>query len=131
MNEVRNDERKFIYVWTDCKKVSLHSTENVTTIITFQFNPKTYRLLSFFPNFSIGLPVLIPDLNVLLIALASIGKCGVTASFSIVYNYSAEVFPTVIRNVGVGTASMFARIGGLISPLIATLVSGINWLSSD
>jgi hypothetical protein len=52
-----------------------------------------------------------------------IGKFGISASFSIIYVYSAEVFPTVVRNVGVGSGSMHARIGGLVAPQIARLVS--------
>ncbi|XP_074656215.1 organic cation transporter protein-like [Tubulanus polymorphus] len=66
----------------------------------------------------------------LLLTLANIGKFGISASFSIIYVYSAEVFPTVIRNVGVGTGSMHARIGGLIAPQIASLSKYWNPLPS-
>lgn len=38
-----------------------------------------------------------PDLSVIKTVLAMIGKFGITASLSIIYVYSAEVFPTVIR----------------------------------
>ncbi|MEQ2301164.1 hypothetical protein AMECASPLE_033123 [Ameca splendens] len=37
------------------------------------------------------------DLSIVRTVLAMIGKFGITASLSIIYVYSAEVFPTVIR----------------------------------
>jgi len=37
------------------------------------------------------------DLSIVRTVLAMVGKFGITASLSIVYIYSAEVFPTVIR----------------------------------
>ncbi|XP_006626299.2 organic cation transporter protein [Lepisosteus oculatus] len=54
-------------------------------------------------------------------ALAMAGKFGITASLSIVYIYSAEIFPTVIRQNGIGMSSMCARVGGVIAPLIYLL----------
>ncbi|BFZ09836.1 hypothetical protein BsWGS_12875 [Bradybaena similaris] len=57
------------------------------------------------------------------IVLALIGKCGAAAAFAIVYIYSAELFPTVLRNSLMGVACLFARLGGMISPYIADLSS--------
>lgn len=53
--------------------------------------------------------------------LSSIGMFGLALSFPTVYIYSGELFPTVVRNIGVGTSSMCARIGSMIAPFIATL----------
>lgn len=52
------------------------------------------------------------------IVLAMVGKFGITASYGIIYLAAAEVFPTVIRNIGMGVSSMSARIGGIMAPLI-------------
>ena len=52
-----------------------------------------------------------------------LGKFFCSAAFAIVYVYAAELFPTVVRNVGVGSASMCARIAGLIQPQVQLMVS--------
>ncbi|XP_073711618.1 solute carrier family 22 member 6-A [Misgurnus anguillicaudatus] len=68
------------------------------------------------------LTIFIPDdLSVVRTVLAMMGKFGITASFSIVYIYSAEIFPTVIRQNGIGMCSMCARVGGVIAPIISLL----------
>ncbi|XP_029644143.1 organic cation transporter protein [Octopus sinensis] len=59
-----------------------------------------------------------PYLHWLKQTLATVGKFGSTAAFGIVYIYSAELFPTTVRNIALGTASIFASIGGAISPYI-------------
>ncbi|XP_056106977.1 organic cation transporter protein [Rhinichthys klamathensis goyatoka] len=66
--------------------------------------------------------IFIPDdLSIVRTVLAMVGKFGITASLSIVYIYSAEVFPTVIRQNGIGMGSMCARAGGVIAPIIYLL----------
>ncbi|XP_051954981.1 solute carrier family 22 member 6-A-like [Xyrauchen texanus] len=68
------------------------------------------------------LTIFIPDdLSIVRTILAMVGKFGITASLSIVYIYSAEVFPTVIRQNGIGMGSMCARAGGVIAPIIYLL----------
>ncbi|XP_018555211.1 organic cation transporter protein [Lates calcarifer] len=70
------------------------------------------------------LTIFIPsDLSVIKTVLAMIGKFGITASLSIIYVYSAEVFPTVIRQNGIGIGSMCARIGGVLAPMLYLLRS--------
>ncbi|XP_042359909.1 organic cation transporter protein [Plectropomus leopardus] len=70
------------------------------------------------------LTIFIPsDLSVIKTVLAMIGKFGITASLSIIYVYSAEVFPTVIRQNGIGIGSMCARTGGVLAPMLYFLRS--------
>ncbi|XP_053396544.1 organic cation transporter protein-like [Mercenaria mercenaria] len=67
------------------------------------------------------------ELHYVLIALAMIGKLCITGAFGAVYVLSAEIFPTVVRNAGMGSSSAVARIGSMIAPYIAKsadLVSG-------
>ncbi|KAK7843770.1 organic cation/carnitine transporter 7, partial [Quercus suber] len=50
----------------------------------------------------------------------------ITATFTIVYIYAPEIYPTSVRTTGVGIASSVGRIGGMLCPLVAVgLVHGI------
>nr|XP_043897719.1 solute carrier family 22 member 5 [Solea senegalensis] len=55
------------------------------------------------------------------LALEMTGKFGFTIAFSIVYIYTAEIYPTVLRNVGMGMCSSAARIGSITAPYIIYL----------
>ncbi|GFT90670.1 organic cation transporter protein [Nephila pilipes] len=55
------------------------------------------------------------------VLLAVLGKSAIAASFAIIYIYSAEIYPTVLRSTGIGFSSMFARLGGMIAPIINEL----------
>ncbi|GIY45752.1 organic cation transporter protein [Caerostris darwini] len=59
-----------------------------------------------------------PDMVWLVIFFTMLGKFFNSASFDTVYIYTAEIFPTVVRNVAVGSSSTWARIGALIAPFI-------------
>lgn len=56
------------------------------------------------------------NMNWLIVVLAMLGKLAITASYGTIYIFSAEQFPTVIRNVGMGAASTAARVGGILAP---------------
>ncbi len=43
-----------------------------------------------------------------------------------VYLYAAELFPTVLRNSGVGSSSMCARIGSIIAPIVGGYLGEIS-----
>ena len=60
------------------------------------------------------------------IAVALIGKFAVAGSFAFVYLYTAELFPTQVRNLGVGVTTIGARLGGILSPMVLLLVSNIH-----
>ena len=45
----------------------------------------------------------------LITAVAIIGKFFVTMAFGIIYFYTNELFPTVIRATGMGTSGMISR----------------------
>ncbi|XP_078704011.1 organic cation transporter protein-like [Branchiostoma floridae x Branchiostoma belcheri] len=62
------------------------------------------------------------DLFPLTMTLAMIGKFGISAGFNIIFIWTGEIYPTVIRNLGMGVSSMCARLGGIVSPFIALLI---------
>lgn len=55
------------------------------------------------------------------IVLAMFGRLCVTGAFSVAYIHSAEIFPTVVRNAGMGAASLFARAGTMAAPYIVNI----------
>jgi hypothetical protein len=55
------------------------------------------------------------------------GKFGAASAFSIVYLYTAELYPTVVRSTAVGLCSMMARIGGISAPQVLFLLNLQNY----
>ena len=62
----------------------------------------------------------------LMLFLSCVGKLGSSAAFSLIYLYTAEMFPTEVRTKALGTCSMVARVGSFISPYIASLGSSAD-----
>ncbi|OXB76679.1 UNVERIFIED_CONTAM: hypothetical protein H355_008718 [Colinus virginianus] len=61
------------------------------------------------------------DIRALSVLLVMLGKFGITSAFAMVYVYTAELYPTVVRNMGVGASSMASRLGSILSPYFAYL----------
>ncbi|XP_039180840.1 solute carrier family 22 member 4 [Crotalus tigris] len=61
------------------------------------------------------------DLHILSLILVMLGKFGVTSAFSMLYVYTAELYPTTVRNMAVGSASMSSRVGSIIAPYFVFL----------
>lgn len=53
---------------------------------------------------------------------------GLSVSFPTVYIFSGELFPTVVRNIGMGTSSMCARFGSMSAPFVAGTAAVEHWL---
>ncbi|KAM7397976.1 hypothetical protein PAMA_006042 [Pampus argenteus] len=73
--------------------------------------------------------VLVPyDKQTLRTCLAVLGKGCLAASFNCCYLYTGELYPTIIRQNGMGWASMMARIGAMVAPMVLLARDYIPWL---
>ncbi|NWS65045.1 S226A protein, partial [Chunga burmeisteri] len=61
------------------------------------------------------------ELQTVRTALAVIGKGCLSASFNCVFLYTTELYPTPIRQTGLGFGSTMARVGGIVAPLVKML----------
>lgn len=46
------------------------------------------------------------------------GRFGIAGSFNMIYLYTTELFPTIVRSACLGTCSLAARVGGICAPAI-------------
>jgi len=47
------------------------------------------------------------------------GKAFITMAYNIAYLYGSEIFPTEVRNIGIGVAAVMEDIGAFVAPLVA------------
>uniref|UniRef100_A0A3B5BJX5 Solute carrier family 22 member 7-like n=1 Tax=Stegastes partitus TaxID=144197 RepID=A0A3B5BJX5_9TELE len=70
----------------------------------------------------LGINILVPkDMSVARTVVAIVGKGFSAASFATVVLYSSELYPTVVRQNGMGYNSFMARFGVAVAPLILLL----------
>ncbi|XP_061818436.1 solute carrier family 22 member 6 [Nerophis lumbriciformis] len=78
---------------------------------------------------TIMLNLLVPyDQQTVRTCLAVVGKGCLAASFNCCYLYSGELFPTIIRQNGMGWVSMTARVGAMVAPMVLLSGDYIPWL---
>ncbi|MEE6528482.1 hypothetical protein FKM82_030826 [Ascaphus truei] len=58
------------------------------------------------------------DMPTLRLVLVVLGNGCLSASNLCFYLYGGELFPTVVRQTGLGLTTMLARLGGIVSPLV-------------
>ncbi|CAH1801726.1 unnamed protein product [Owenia fusiformis] len=61
------------------------------------------------------------NLDMVATGFALVGKFGQAGTFAVIFLYSSELYPTVIRNVGIGACAFWARLGGVVAPQINLL----------
>nr|XP_046266487.1 solute carrier family 22 member 6 [Scatophagus argus]XP_046266488.1 solute carrier family 22 member 6 [Scatophagus argus] len=61
------------------------------------------------------------DMQTIRTMLACLGKGFTSASFTVIYLYTGELYPTVIRQTGMGFVSTMARVGSMAAPAVLIL----------
>lgn len=69
--------------------------------------------------------LLTADLVFLSITFEMLGKFAVSTAFAVVYAYTAELYPTVLRNTAVGACTMASRIGSISAPFFIYLSKSV------
>lgn len=61
------------------------------------------------------------DIQPLAIALSMIGKFSIAIAFGLIYLYTCELYPTIIRSLALGSGSMMCRVGSVVAPFCVYL----------
>ncbi|KAL0967762.1 hypothetical protein UPYG_G00256550 [Umbra pygmaea] len=61
------------------------------------------------------------DIEVLAVILSMTGKFAIAIAFGLIYLYTCELYPTVIRSLAVGSGSMMCRVGSVVAPFCVYL----------
>ena len=86
----------------------------------FQYFPKKDYLLSI--QIYVFFIIVASLTQTLSVVLALVGKAGAAMAFTDIYVYTSEVVPTEVRNIGMGTSSVCARISGMAAPYVGGLL---------
>ncbi|XP_039626107.1 solute carrier family 22 member 6-A-like [Polypterus senegalus] len=91
-------------------------------LMTFIGRRITQAILLIVPGLLVLANAFVPyELQTLRTALAVFGKGLLGASFTCVYLYTMELYPTVIRQTGMGFGSTMARVGSMTAPMVMML----------
>lgn len=74
-------------------------------------------------NISTEISRIVIGMTWLTITLTMLGKFAITYSWGATYVFTAELYPTTVRNVGVAACTAFANIGATLAPQISYMVS--------
>ncbi|EDW16686.1 organic cation transporter-like protein [Drosophila mojavensis] len=73
---------------------------------------------------SLLMTIIVPQhMHWLIVTCAMVGKLAITGSYGTIYLFSSEQFPTVVRTVGMGAASMVSRLTGMLAPYLNALAT--------
>ncbi|XP_004406787.1 PREDICTED: solute carrier family 22 member 16 [Odobenus rosmarus divergens] len=76
-----------------------------------------------------GVVMVIPkDYFVWTVVVTMAGKFAIGASFGLIYLYTAELYPTMVRSLAVGSGSMVSRVGSIAAPFWVSLSSTWTFL---
>ncbi|EDV90529.1 organic cation transporter protein [Drosophila grimshawi] len=62
-----------------------------------------------------------------IVSFAMLGRFGISATYSVVTLYTAELYPTEIRNSALGTCSTWAHVGSISAPYVVDVLGALGW----
>ena len=78
-----------------------------------------FALSQILPGLLCILAVLLLPGSPLYAALVLLAKLGAAAAVYLCFMYTAELFPTIVRNTALGACSAAGRVGGVLAPWVA------------
>ncbi|CAI9729660.1 Hypothetical predicted protein [Octopus vulgaris] len=66
--------------------------------------------------------------SILNIIFSLLGMFGISASFCLIWIYAPEIYPTNLRNIGLGFLTFSGSVGNMVSPYSRLLMENIPWL---
>lgn len=101
----------YLYVWVFFQENLISNTD----IRSRYWSKLVYSLIQIFNFFSPS------GLSYLSITLEMVGKFGITTGTALMFVYTAELFPTVLRNTATGMCTTVSRVGSCIAPFLLKL----------
>ncbi|KAI0240554.1 Organic cation transporter protein [Lamellibrachia satsuma] len=120
-----------------CLSAAVEAPANVMCALLLKYIGRRWPIFMFLITAGISLIItlFIPnttvsgvDLSILTITFSMIGKFGISAAFGAVFLYASEIFPTTVRNVGLGMASVGGRTGNMLAPYTTYFAHVAPWL---
>ncbi|KAM8953014.1 solute carrier family 22 member 16 [Pelodytes ibericus] len=69
-----------------------------------------------------GVIMLIPqEQSTAIVIISMAGKFSIGVAFGLIYLYTAELYPTIVRSLAVGSGSMMCRFGSVVAPFCVYL----------
>ncbi|XP_068619647.1 organic cation transporter protein-like [Battus philenor] len=72
----------------------------------------------------------VPDTFWITLTLGTLGVSCASIVAATIYIYTSELFPTVVRNMAMGSSSMAMRVGSMVAPFVSNLSLTVSWFPS-
>ncbi|KAM9348840.1 organic cation/carnitine transporter 2-like [Symphorus nematophorus] len=103
----------------------------ISSWLALRYFPRRVSVISALLLGAVPLYLILPvpqSLSNLCIALEMLGKYATTTGSSLMFAYTAEIYPTVLRNTATGMMSTVARLGSCITPFLLELSMHFRYL---
>ncbi|XP_004518311.1 organic cation transporter protein [Ceratitis capitata] len=101
-----------------CIPMTKYLGRRITLFLSNSLSGIALMVLAFAPSLS----------STMTVTMATVGLYGASVTFPNVYLYGGELFPTVVRNSGVGLCSFVGRVGSIVAPFISALSTRGLWI---